>query len=339
MMEEKVKMSKIGKSLSLVAVVLLVTVVSLTACARAVPAQQFTLRIGILGIQADLPYFVMQEKGFYKKYGLQFVETSYTAGTPLIEALAVNELDVSLTVSSVAALQAAERGLIPSKVISIAGNNFCDPEHPSVGVLVAPTTVKWQDLQGKQIATPGLKTITSAAIIGRLEQEGVSDYKLVEISFANMGLAVAGGNVAAAAMSEPYLTQSLLRKDGRLLGWVMGGPPLDRAESTMITVSADIYRNNPEAVKAFLRAHLQAVKWITQNPDSARSILVKRLSLSAEVGQNIQLSLWPLDAHNDPALLESMQPLLVKIGLLKALIPANQLYDETLLNEVLAEKR
>ncbi len=338
-MEEKVKMSKIGKSLSLVAAVLLVTVVSLTACAPPKPAQQFTLRIGILGIQADLPYFVMQEKGFDKKYGLQFVETSYTAGTPLIEALAANELDVSLTVSSVAALQAAERGLNPSKVIPIAGNNFCDPEHPSVGVLVAPTITKWQDLQGKQIATPGLKTITSAAIIGRLEQEGVSDYKLVEISFANMGLAVAGGNVAAAAMSEPYLTQSLLRKDGRLLGWVMGGPPLDRAESTMITVSADIYRNNPEAVKAFLRAHLQAVKWITQNPDSARSILAKRLNLSAEVGRNIHLSWWPLDAHNDPALLESMQPLLVKIGLLKAPIPASQVYDETLLNEVLAEKR
>jgi hypothetical protein len=48
---------------------------------------------------------------------------------------------------------------------------------------------------------------------------------------------------------------------------------------------------------------------------------------------------WPLDARNDPALLDAIQPLLVEIGTVKAPIPARQLYDETLLEEVLAEKR
>jgi hypothetical protein len=53
----------------------------------------------------------------------------------------------------------------------------------------------------------------------------------------------------------------------------------------------------------------------------------------------MKLPRFSLDGLNDPALLESMQPVLVETGLLKALIPVNQLYDETLLNEVLAEKR
>jgi hypothetical protein len=43
--------------------------------------------------------------------------------------------------------------------------------------------------------------------------------------------------------------------------------------------------------------------------------------------------------RDDPALLESMQPVLVKAGLLKALIPVQKLYDETLLEEVLKEQR
>ncbi len=43
--------------------------------------------------------------------------------------------------------------------------------------------------------------------------------------------------------------------------------------------------------------------------------------------------------RNDPVLLGSMQPVLVEAGILKAPIPASQLYDETLLNEVLSERR
>ena len=63
------------------------------------------------------------------------------------------------------------------------------------------------------------------------------------------------------------------------------------------------------------------------------------MCLSQEVAQKVQLLRWALDARNDPALLESVQSSLVDIGLLKAMIPTNQLYDETLLDEVLAEKR
>jgi len=107
----------------------------------------------------------------------------------------------------------------------------------------------------------------------------------------------------------------------------------------MIVFSTDIYKNNPEAVKAYLRAHLEAVKWIEQNPEKARSILARQLDLSPEVTQKMKLLRFSLDGRNDPALLESMQPMLVETGMLKAPVPARQLYDETLLNEVLKEKR
>lgn len=47
---------------------------------------------------------------------------------------------------------------------------------------------------------------------------------------------------------------------------------------------------------------------------------------------------WPLDACNDPSLLEAMQRVLMDVGLLNAPIPARNLYDESLLDEVLAER-
>jgi NitT/TauT family transport system substrate-binding protein len=317
----------------------MLALVSLTACSRPTPTQQVTLRIGILRIQDDLPYFVMQEQGFAKQHGLQFVETVYRSGAATIEAMAAGAVDVGSDVGTVPILEAAERGLVPSIVVPVGATYFSDPEHPLSAVLVAPSVNSWKDLEGQQVAVNGKNTLSAAAIKGRVKHEGVQNATLVEISFADMGLAVAGGNVAAAVMWDPWLTQSLLRNDGKLLGWVIGGPPFARIEVTMIIFRADFYRRNPQAVKAFLRAKLQAVAWISQHPDKARAILAKRLDLTQEVAQKVQLPHWSLDARHDPALLESMQPLLVEIGLLKAPIPVHQLYDETLLDEVLAEKR
>jgi NitT/TauT family transport system substrate-binding protein len=174
---------------------------------------------------------------------------------------------------------------------------------------------------------------------GRLRQEGIQDYTLVEISFANMGLAVAGGNVAAAAMAEPWLTQALRRGDGRLLDWVIGGPPFEHIQGSMLLFRTDFCRQHPQVVKAVLRAHLEALRWITRDPEAARATLARRLELSQEVARQVQLPRWAVEARNDPALLEGMQPLMVQIGLLHAPIPARQLYDETLLSDVLAEQR
>ena len=331
-------MFKIKKSFSKMIVAALLTLIVLASCSPSKPAPQITIRFGFWETQSYLPYFVIQEKGFSKENGLQFVETSYAGGGGIIEAMATGSLDAGFS-GTVPVLLAGERGLIPEKIVPLASSSFADPDHPALGVLVASAIKSWKDLEGKQIAINARNSLLDAAIRGRLQMEGVQNYKLIEISFSNMGLAVAGGNIAAAIMSEPFLTQSLLRRDGKLLDWIVGGAPFERMEYMMIVFRGDLYRNNPQMLKAFLRAYLKSVRWIDQNKEEARSILAKRLSISQEVSQKIKLLHWPLDARNDPALLESMQPLLVEIGMLKKPIPAKQLYDETLLEEVLKEKR
>jgi NitT/TauT family transport system substrate-binding protein len=205
--------------------------------------------------------------------------------------------------------------------------------------VVANWVSDWKDLEGQSIGLPSKTSMIAGSAIGRLQQEGVTNYTLVEISVSNTGLAIASGNIAAGVVSEPYLTQSLLRKDGKLLDWVIGGQPFEKIEYSAIVFSTSVVKNNPEVIKAYLRAHIKACRWMEKNPDAARIILGKYLSLTPDVVKNVKMMNWPTDMRNDPVLLESMQPILVDIGLLKAPIPASQLYDETLLNEVLAEAR
>jgi NitT/TauT family transport system substrate-binding protein len=317
-----------------------ITAVLLAACGcQPKPAQTFTLRIGLFSTQDFLPYFVMKEHGFDKRHGLKFEEKgSYAGGAVIIQDIVSGGLDVGV-VGSVPVIAAADNGLVPGKITIAAGNNNADPDHPGAGLLVGPSVKTWSDLEGKFVAVNAVNSIQGAAVKARLKQEGVGKYTLTEISFSNMGLAVAGGSVAAATMYEPFLTQSLLRGDGKLLDWIIGAPPFARMQNTVIVVSTALYRSRPEAVKAFLRAHLDAVGWIGRNPDGARTVLANNLHLSREVGQRIKLLRWPLDARNDPESLEHIQAVMMDLGMLQAAIPVNQLFDETLLMEVQGEKR
>ncbi|HEX9444893.1 MAG TPA: ABC transporter substrate-binding protein [Candidatus Binatia bacterium] len=312
----------------------------LAACQKTAAPEQSSLRVGVYLAQDYLPIFVIQEQGLDRKQGieLKLEKKLYPGGAAVIEAIAAGSIDLG-NAGSVPLLSAAAAGLVPDKVMAAAGNSFADRDHPASPVLVANHVKGWQDLQGKVIAVNAANSIQGVAVKARLKIENIRDYKLVEMSFANMGLAVAGGNVAAAAMYEPFFSQSLLRGDGKVLDWIIGGPPFERMMTTMITFSAELYRHKPKTVKAFLRAHLQAVEWINRNPDRARAVLAKWMELSAEVGRKIQLLRWPPDGQNDAASLEQIQSVMIELGMLKAKIPVAQIYDETLLKEVLAEKR
>ena len=324
--------SKIG----LAVCILLVT---LSACSRPSPPPQVTLRIGVFRILDDLPYFVMQEQGFARQAGLNFVEVAAQSGPAVIAAMAADTVDVAANVGSAPVLAAAARGLIPDTLVSVGASTFADPAHPAFAVLAAPAIHTWTDLAGQYVAMIATDSHSTIAMRQRLHQEGVRDTTAVLTPLANMGLSVHGGNVAAAVMSEPWLTQALLRGDGHVLGWVIGGPPFEHVEHSLILVRTVLYREQPQVVQAFLRAHVHAVRWINQHPAQARGLLAKWLDLSPDVARQMHVLRWAVDARHDPALLEGVQPLFVEMGLLKERIPARQLYDETLLNAVLAAER
>lgn len=313
-------------------------VLALAGCGAGAP-ETATLRVGVFPVQDFLPYFVMREEGFDTRYRIRFVEQTFAGGSAVLQAMAEGSLDASPNVAMVPILTAAERGVIPDKVVVAAANAFADRDHPGLALLVGPAVRDWKDLRGRKIAVNSRDSAAAAAIDVRLREEGVEEYSFVEIPFSNMGLAVAGGNVNAAGMAEPYFTQSLLRRDGRLLDWVVGGRPFEQTQMTGIVFNTAFYRANAATVKRYLRAHLAAVKWINDNPDRSRLLLARRLTLSPDVAGRINLLRWSLDLRNDPGLLDQAQHVLVKARLLKRAIPIRQIYDETLLAQVLGDRR
>lgn len=302
------------------------------------PATPAVVRVATIGTVDELPMFVVQDQGLDRAHGLRVELYSHPGGARILDAMAADTLDFAWSVGTVPFLAAAERGLVPGQVVAVAINALTDPQHPGIGVVVGPGINAWSDLRAQLIGVYVVNSLGGAALVARLDREGARDFRLLEVALPNLGLALAGGTVAAVAMPEPFLTQSILRGDGKLLDWVIGGAPLPRMVYTVVVARAHFLREQRPIVKALLRAHLDAVRWIDANPARARAIMARRLGISDELGQRIHLVHWPPDGRNDAALFLAMQDVLVQGGVLKAPIPADRVYDPAALEDVLRER-
>jgi NitT/TauT family transport system substrate-binding protein len=308
-------------------------VVTFAACSSSTPA--VPVRVGTLGSMEELAMFVIQERGLDAKHGLRLETSPYPGGARIIDAMAEGSVDFSWNVGTVPLLAAAERGTVPARAVAVAVNTLADPERPGVAMVAAPSIRDWRALDGALIGVYAVNSLGGAAARARLAREGVRDYRFVEIAMTNLGLALASGTVSAAAMPEPFVTQSILRGDGRLLGWVIGGAPLERMVYTVITARTDFYREQRPTVRALLRAHIEAVTWINANPGPAGSLVARRLGITEELGRRVHLLRWPRDGRNDPTLFMTMQEVFVQAGVLAAPIPATRVFDLAVLDDVL----
>jgi sulfonate transport system substrate-binding protein len=291
--------------------------------------------VGTLPSSEYLPQAVMTAKGFASGEGLKLISVPEAGGAAILEAVAQGVVDTG-NPGTIPVIQAAARGRVPNEVLPVAATCFSDPQHPGTAVLVPPSVKSWQDLEGKPLA---IRNQNAAAMLIRLQDEGVRCGELVEIPFANMGLAVHDGSVAAAALIDPYLAQSLQRGDGRVLGYVIGGPPFERFQLSMMVFRTRLARERPQLVVAYLRAYIRAIRWINRHPAEAERIQANQLNLDAAVVAKIIPPLWRDPPRNDPEILKALQEKLEALGWLQEPIPPERLFDESFLDAALSGRR
>jgi NitT/TauT family transport system substrate-binding protein len=313
-------------------------VLNLSSCSGSAAGPVRTVRVGTYASLDHLPFLIMSRRGLDRKNGVSIQPTFYSGGAAVLAALAANEIDAG-SAGTIPLLDAAQKGLLRESLVNVASNIYTNPAHPTGAVIASSSVTSWQELEGAYIAINNPVSLGGWAIVDRLRTEGVKGYSLVSYSLENQGLAVAGGNVKAAVMFEPYITQSLLRGDGKLLGWVVGGPPLERIEFSCFVFRKAFITQSPGAAHGLLKAYVQATRWLVGHEQDARAILAQGLSVGTDVAQKMILPEWRTDCRNDPALLSQMQKTLLDAGFIKEVVPAQSLYDETLLDKVLGELR
>lgn len=155
------------------------------------------------------------QMGFFKNAGLNVEMSGFPSAGAVATALAGNAVDVAHADPIVVA-NAFNHG-VPWQFF--AGGGLYSGDAPTTLLCVAPTsTIRTaKDLEGKQVGVVSLQSISSLGVKSWIESNGgdLANVKFFELPYGTMVPALNRGDLAAAFIAEPSLSQ--LKKDVRIL--------------------------------------------------------------------------------------------------------------------------
>ena len=275
------------------------------ALARHVRAQSALQPVRYVNVPAQdwLPFWVAQQNGFDKRYGVEFKPVPIVGGTETAEFAAAGNSDIS-TVAGVLALLAVKRGLIPNKIELLCPvGSICSPQHPFQGIVASAVIKNWKDLEGKTVAVHGIHTLFYLAVAERLKREHVDVKKInfVQIPLPQQVGALKAGRVDAICVGTDLAARAIHDKIGHLLDWVIGKPPFDNYSTGFLVVNSEFADRNPTVLENFLKAYITAIKWIDDNPGEAKDVTAKQLHITDPViVKNFYLQKWDSTLSSSP---------------------------------------
>ena len=262
----------------LLAALVLVLPVSIAGCTSpSLPA----VRIGyLLGDLDLLPFFVAQDKGFFKDEGITVQVTGpFEAGPQEMDALAANQLDMGYVGVPPAVLAAARK----VDLSMIAG---VDVEGSAL--VTTKDIENVMELKSKKVATPAAGSI-QYVLMGMLLASDNMSFKDVElfpgtINPPDMPQALQTGRIDGYFVWEPFAAEAVVSGAGKVLVEskdIWPGHPC-----CVVVTRNDFAAKNSSLVAAVVRAHEKAVKFIADNPAEAKTIAQKWTKLDGAVIEN-----------------------------------------------------
>jgi NitT/TauT family transport system substrate-binding protein len=264
-----------------------------------------TVRLGYMPIAEELPKFVANEKGLFKKHGLDVELVRFESGPDMGTALLGRSIQIGM-IGTPGLINAAvaDRPLVAivdngSNVLGASGYEY----YTGLVVLEDSPIRTLGDLKGKKIAVNVLKANSEAQTVIQVVRWNKEhpdqaldlsrDVTFVTLPFGSMPTALEKGIVDAASMIEPFMTQLSMRRKVRVIApvdYALGNWPVSFG-----IVLRDYGEKNVANLEKYRAAWFEAVDWIRANQDEARLIIQKYAGVPIEVARNIVLPNWSDD--------------------------------------------
>jgi ABC-type nitrate/sulfonate/bicarbonate transport system substrate-binding protein len=231
----------------------------------------------------DIPIDVAQAKGFYAAAGLQVTQTVPTGATDVVKFVSTGRAQFGLYYAP-DILTAVSEG---APLVSVAGIM----SHAPVGLALAPgvPASSPKDLAGKVVAVPLIPS-TRASFDSMLQSAGMKagDVKVADPGFDLVAPLLAGKYAAVAVTAFGELVQA--EAQGQKLSYLdfrQWGTP-DYAFLNVVT-NSQFAKQNPNTVRAFVKATLAGLDYAAQHPDEAVALYVAR---HPELKKGLLLAQW-----------------------------------------------
>jgi NitT/TauT family transport system substrate-binding protein len=285
------------------------------------PLELTTLRVGTLPIVDTVAVQRAQEEGYFAAEGLTVHLLPVLGGASAVPQLTAGELDLSWS-SWTSVVLTQQQGLGRFQIMD-AGYTATSKSFQVV-VLPSGSISEPYDLLGKRVAVNTLQSITELMGRSALQAAGVdpSGVEWVEVPFPNMIAALRNGEVDAAVMPEPFITQAT----GQLGAFSVLDAASGRAADLPIAglaATAEFVARNPNTIAAFQRAVGRA-----QAEMADRAVVEQTLPsytrIDLKTAARLNLGSWP--ERVDPAGLQRLADLMQEFGMLSTRFDVSPLF-------------
>jgi NitT/TauT family transport system substrate-binding protein len=321
----------------------------IAACAAHAQQKPTVLRVGYFPNITHAQALVGRANGQFEKTlgaSAQVEWKAFNAGPSAIEALFANAIDLTYVgPNPTVAGYVRSQGEAVRVIAGAASGGASLVVRKDSGIQNAA------DFHGKKIATPQLGNSQDVALRAWMRandlkaREKGGDVQVIPISNPDQLTLFLKGQVDAAWAPEPWAARLVHEGGGRIFLDERDVWPDHQFVITNIIVSPKFLKEHPEVVKGFLRTHVELTEWIIKNPVQAKQIMNQQLQketgkpLAPEVLDDafsrMQLTYDPIRS----SLLKSTQQAFDEGFLGRTKPDLSGLYDLTLLNEVLREKK
>ena len=213
------------------------------------------------------PWYIAQDKGFFKKNGIDVKITNFNTDDQQNAAFIANHLEVSNIATHTSLLLAQEE--VPAKIVLVEDKSL------TADAVIAPDPIKSiKDLKGKSVAYEQ-GTTSDILIHYALAQNGMStdDINVVPMNASDAGNAVIAGKVDAAVTYEPYISAAKAQDPDMNVLFTAGENP--GLISDVMVAQDSMIQDKPGQVLALVKSWNDAVDFYNQNTDEAQAIITK----------------------------------------------------------------
>lgn len=208
-----------------------------------------------------------------------------------------------------------------------------------------------QDFHGKRVASPQFGNTQDVALRNWLKKNGLKtndkggDVQVVPMANPDQLTLFLKKDLDAAWAPEPWATRLIHEGNGRLLVDERSLWPNGQFVIGLLVVNTKFLKAHPDLVKNWIRAHIELTDWINVHPAEAKKLLNEQIrretnkalpdDVLEEAFSRLQVTYDPLHAALNTAAQQAFED-----GFLGRQMPdLSGLYDLTILNQVLAEKK
>jgi NitT/TauT family transport system substrate-binding protein len=246
------------------------------------------------------------DQGFFEDEGLDVKIETAGGGAAIVPGVVSGDYDFGFSNYVSLMFANSQFGADSPMSMSVVANGVTaseDLEKDFGGVVVsADSDIQTAaDLEGRSVSVNTLANIGDSTVSQIVTDDGgdASTIDFVEVGFPDAPAALENGQVDAAWIVEPFLTQAV-EAGARVLFYNFNGfdPELDVAG---YFTSAQTIQEKPEVVDAFRTAMNRSLDYANENPDEVRRILGTYTEIDAELIEKIALPRFRPEVDLDAA--------------------------------------